>query len=96
MGKVIPLKDLLPVIRASDYDKDIDEALKMPEDSALLVDFTGRRFDSANIGIRQRVERRGLTGKLHVEVRTDKQNQKGIYLMHGPGRIRASRQKPKK
>jgi hypothetical protein len=53
------------------------------------------KLDSVNVSLRVRIVTRGLHGKLHVEVRRDKDNNKGVYMLHGPspGRAKASSKK---
>jgi hypothetical protein len=96
MGKIVPVNDLMPVTRASDYDKDIDEALKMPAEMACMIELGQRKLDSVNIALRDRIKKRGLSNKLHVEVRRDKDNKKGVYMLHGPSPSRAKAAAKKK
>lgn len=84
MGKVISVSDLMPVTRSSDYDKDIEEALKMPTNSAYMIELGERKLDSVNVALRERIKKSGYSQRIHVEVRKGNDGLKGVYILHGP------------
>jgi hypothetical protein len=80
MGKMVDVSSLpAPTVRGSQYDADIQEALKMPADKAWQLDIPeGTKPESVNMAVRDRIKKAEYSEKVHVRKIGD-----AVYILKG-------------